>query len=209
LISRPDRVQVWASRLWANDFPPVCVMSGRPAETWRKFKFATPPGWAYLLLLLVCAGGVGFIAYAIAIAAVAERASGYLPMTRSSSRTVTLAFWVPTGLLVACVVTWAMAAIIGWSSTDPNISTLGGVSFGVGFLLLAGGLAGRLIIAPFLRPRGKVKAVAPGQTDRLVELRNVHPNFVAALNQVYQANAAQRAAMRAPASGPPLSPGSI
>lgn len=184
-------------------------MSGRPAETWRKFKFVTPPGWAYWLLLLVCAGGLGFIAYAIAIAAVSERASGFLPMTRSSSRTVTLAFWIPSGLLIAWVVAWIVAAIIGWSSTNPSVSTIGGISFGVGFLLLAAGLAGRLVVAPRLRPRGKVRVIAPGQTDRLVELRNLHPNFVAALNHVYEARAAQYAAMRTPASAPPLSPGSI
>ena len=51
--SRPDRVQIWASQLAANDFPPVCAMTGRPAETWRKFRFATPPDWAYALLALV------------------------------------------------------------------------------------------------------------------------------------------------------------
>jgi len=64
------------------------------------------------LLLLVCAGGLGFIAYAIAMAAVAERASGYLPLTRSSSRTVTLAFWVPTGLLIAWVAAWAALGLL-------------------------------------------------------------------------------------------------
>jgi hypothetical protein len=178
-------------------------MSGRPAETWKRFKFVTAPGWAYSLLLLVCAGGLGFIAYAIAMAAVAERASGYLPLTRSSSRTVTLAFWVPTGLLIAWVAAWVLTAALAWSTTDPNVTTIAWVCFGLGFFFLAAGLAGRLIIAPSVRPRGKVMGMAPGQNDRLVELRNVHPNFVAALNQVYQA----RAARYAP-SALPLQPGS-
>ena len=163
----------------------------------------TPPAWAYALLLLVCAGGLGFIAYAIAMAAVAERASGYLPLTRSSSRTVTLAFWVPTSLLIAWVAAWVLTVALAWSTTDPNVRTLAWVCFGLGFLLLAAGFAGRLIIAPLLRPRGKVMGMAPGQNDRLVELRNVHPNFVAALNQLYQA----RAAPYSP-SAPPLLPGS-
>jgi len=208
LINRPDRVQVWASQLWANDFPPVCAMSGRPAETWKRFKFVTAPTWAYWLLLLVCAGGLGFIAYAIATAAVAQRASGYLPLTRASSRTATLAFWVPTGLLIAWIVAWAVAAGIGFSSTDPNVSAMGGVSFGLGFLFLGTGLVGRLIVAPFLRPRAKVMEMTPAQNDRIVELRNVHPNFVAALNQVYQSRSARYAAMSAPGSVP-LPPGSI
>jgi hypothetical protein len=178
-------------------------MSGRPAETWKRFKFVTAPAWAYSLLLLVCAGGLGFIAYAIAMAAVAERASGYLPLTRSSSRTVTLAFWVPTGLLIAWVATWALTAALAWSTTDPNVTTIAWICFGLGFFFLAAGFAGRLIIAPSLRPRGKVMGMAPGQNDRLVELRNVHPNFVAALNQVYQARAAQYAP-----NVPPLQAGS-
>jgi hypothetical protein len=198
-----DRVQVWASQLWSNDFPPVCAMSGRPAETWKRFKFVTSPAWAYSLLLLVCAGGLGFIAYAIATAAVAERASGYLPLTRSSSRTVTLAFWVPTGLLIAWVAAWVLTAALAWSTTDPNVTTIAWVCFGLGFFFLAAGFAGRLIIAPLLRPRGKVMGMAPGQNDRLVELRNVHPTFVAALNQVSQARAAQYAR-----GAPPLQPGS-
>ena len=144
----------------------------------------TPPTWAYSLLLLVCAGGLGFIAYAIAIAAVAERARGYLPLTRSSSRTVALSFWLPTGLLLAWVAAWVLTVILAWTTTDPNVTTIAWVSFGLGFLFLAAGLAGRLLISPFIRPQGKVRPMAPGQNDRIVELRNVHPNFVAAVNQV-------------------------
>ena len=144
----------------------------------------TPPTWAYWLLLLICAGGLGFIAYAIAIAAVAERASGYLPLTRSSSCTVTFAFWIPTALLIAWIAAWALTVGLAWTTTDPNVTTLAWVSFGLGFLFLAAGLAGRLLISPFIRPRGKVMVMAPGQFDRIVELRNVHPNFVSAVNQV-------------------------
>jgi hypothetical protein len=184
-------VQVWASRLLANDFPPVCAMSGRPAETWRRFSFVTPPMWAYWLLLLICAGGLGFIAYAIAIAAVAERASGYLPLTRSSSRTVTLAFWVPTGLLIAWVAAWVLTVVLALTTTDPNVTTVAWISFGLGFLFLAAGLVGRLLIAPFIRPRGKVMPMAPGSNDRIVELRNVHPDFVSAVNEVQRAQAAR------------------
>ena len=159
-------------------------MSGRPAETWKKFSFVTPPTWAYSLLVLICAGGLGLIAYAIAIAAVAERASGYLPLTRSSSRTVTLAFWVPTGLLIAWIAAWALTVVLAWTTTNPNVTTVAWVSFGLGFLFLAAGLAGRLLISPLIRPRGKVMPLAPGFNDRIVELRNVHPNFVRAVIQV-------------------------
>ncbi|TMC91495.1 MAG: hypothetical protein E6J12_05000, partial [Chloroflexi bacterium] len=91
--NRADRVQIWASQLAANDFPPVCAMTGRPAETWRKFRFATPPDWAYALLALVVLGGIGIIAYAIVIASISRRASGYLPLTKRSRFLLNLYIW--------------------------------------------------------------------------------------------------------------------
>jgi hypothetical protein len=183
------KVQVWASQLWANDFPPVCAITGRPAETWKKFKFATPPDWTYALLILVCLGGLGFIAFTIVVAVVSQRASGFLPLTRSSSRTVTLAFWTPLVLLIAWVVCWVIAAIFGFSSNDPTASVIAGTSFWVGVLFLAAGMIGRLVVTPLISPRAKVKELEPGQTDRIVELRNVHPLFVAAVLQRQQASA--------------------
>jgi hypothetical protein len=187
------KVQVWASQLWANDFPPVCAMTGRPAETWKRFKFATPPDWTYALLILVCLGGLGFIAFTIVVAVVSQRASGFLPLTRSSSRTATLAFWIPLALLIAWVVFWAIAAIFGFTSNDPTASTIAGVSFWLGVFFLAAGMIGRLVVTPLISPRAKVRELAPGQADRIVELRNVHPLFVAAVLRRQQASASQYA----------------
>jgi predicted transporter len=187
------KVQIWASQLWANDFPPVCAMTGRPAETWKKFKFATPPDWTYALLILTCVGGLGFIAFTIVVAAVSERASGFLPLTRSSGRIVTLAFWIPLAFLIAWPVLWAVAATFAFSSNDPTASAIAGVSFWLGVLFLVAGLVGRLVVTPLTSPRAKVMELAPGQTDRIVELRNVHPLFVAAVLQRQQASASQYA----------------
>jgi hypothetical protein len=181
------KVQVWASQLWANDFPPVCAMTGRPAETWRKFKFATPPDWAYALLILVCLGGLGFIAFAIVMTLVAQRASGYLPLTRSASRTVSLALWIPIGLLIAGPVAWVIAIIASASSSDQ----VAAVFLWLGILFLLAGLVGRLLVTRLVCPRAKVREAAPGQTDRIVELRNVHPLFVAAVLERQQARAGQ------------------
>ena len=105
-----DRVQVWASQLAANDFPPVCAVTGAPVETWRKFRFSTPPPWAYAFLGLIALG-------------------------------------------------------------------------------------------PLVSIRAKV-TMQPGYYDKLVELRNVHPAFVAAVNQMHQARMAQQAAMQPPANIP-------
>ena len=179
-------------------------MTGRPAETWKKFKFATPPSWAYALLILVCLGGLGVIAFAIVMAIVAERASGYLPLTKSSSRTVSLAFWIPIGLLIAWPFSWAIAVVFS-SSSDSTSSTIAAVFFWLGFLFFGAGLVGRLLITRLVAPRAKVFPVAPGQTDRIVELRNVHPMFVAAVSQRQHAVPPQLA----PAPQPPYLPGPI
>jgi predicted transporter len=168
-------------------------MTGRPAETWKKFKFATPPDWTYALLILVCLGGLGFIVFTIVVAAVSQRASGFLPLTRSSSRTVALAFWIPIALLIAWVVSWVIAAIFGFSSNDPTASAIAGAFFWLGLFFLAAGMIGRFVVTPLISPRAKVREMAPGHTDRIVELRNVHPLFVAAVLQRQQASALQYA----------------
>jgi branched-subunit amino acid transport protein AzlD len=211
ISTRPDRVQVWASQLAANDFPPVCAMTGRPAETWRKFRFSTPPDWSYALYVLVICGGVGLVLGAVVVAAVAQRASGFLPLTRDSSRVVFLARWVPAGLIAVALVLCAVvviAALANVDSGDPNASTLAGLLFLGGVFALALGLVGRLVTSPLISPRAKVRQ-PPGYYDKLVELRNVHPAFVAAVNQIHQARVAQYASIQAQPIAPPLAPGSI
>lgn len=113
----PDRVQIWSSQLAANDFPPVCAMTGRPAETWRRFRFATVPGWVYALLVLACVGLVGVVAFAIVRESTARRASGYLPLTRASKRNMALATWLPAGTVLFAIALLISAAVVGISGT--------------------------------------------------------------------------------------------
>ncbi len=61
-----------------------------------------------------------------------------------------------------------------------------------------------LLIRPAIGPRVKVLEQQPGQYDKLVELRNVHPAFVAAVNQMHAARAANSAAMAARPTPPSL-----
>lgn len=187
-------VQVWSSQLAANDFPPVCAMTGRQAETWRKFTFSTPPVWAYALLVLVCLGLLGLIVAGAIIYAVSGRASGHLPLTRGSSRAIGLATWIPLGLilgsfgLMSAVVA---AAIANVDAGDANAATIGGVLFLLAGFALILGLIGRLVIMPLVGPRGKVHPLQPGYYDRLVLVSNVNPAFVAAVQQHQHARAAQ------------------
>lgn len=205
LVSQ-DRVQIWAAQLAANDFPPVCAMTGAPAETWRKFRFATAPAWAYVLLLLVCTG-VGLLIIAVLMWAVSYRATGYLPLTRASRRKLTLATWIPIGLIVLTFVLWIAAAIVGLGSNDPTASTIAGVLLIVGILTVIAGVAGRLVISRIAGPRAKVMERQAGQYDQVVELRNVHPAFVMAVNQLHSARASHYASLTGDPNRP-LLPGS-
>jgi hypothetical protein len=174
MIVPPDRVLVWSSQLRANDFPPVCAMTGQPAETWKKFSFASAPWWTFFFGLLVRA-------------LVAQRANGYLPLTRASARTLALVTWGSFGLILLTGLLW----IVGVVGVD-----VGGVFFvfmSLGVVTFFMGATGLLIVRPLIGPSAKVMAQQMGQYDSLVELRRVHPVFVMAVRQHQQARAAQRA----------------
>lgn len=188
MIAQPNQVRVWAAQLEHNDFPPVCAMTGRPAETWRKFNFSTPPAWTYALLLLVCLGGIGIIVFAVVVYAVSEKASGHLPLTRQSNLTVALTQWIPAALLIAWPVTWVLGFVFA-SSPDSNGEFA--VFFFLGLFLMVAGLVGRLVVKPMISPRGKVQALQPGYYDRLVEISNVSPAFTAAVHRQQQQRAPQ------------------
>lgn len=160
-------------------------MTGRPAETWRKFNFRTPPAWTYALLVLVCIGLIGIIVFGIVVSLVSARASGHLPMTRSSRRLADLGLWVPIVLIFGSFALWTgqvVAATANLDAGDANAGSFGAVLFLVGFLMILGGLVGRLVVTPLIVPRARVSE-QPGYYDKLVELRNVHPAFVAAVQQ--------------------------
>ena len=188
MSGHPTQVRIWAGQLAHSDFPPVCAMTGRPAEKWRKFKFSTPPTWTYALLLLVCLGGIGLIVFGLIVYLVSEKASGYLPLTRDSDRTAALVKWIPIGLLIAWPVTWVLGFVFG-SSPDSGSTFV--VFFLLGLFFLVIGLIGRLVATPMICPRAKVRAVQPGYADRLVELTNVSPAFALAVLQLQQHRAAQ------------------
>ncbi len=189
MVNRPDRVQIWASQLEANDFPPVCAMTGRPGEVWRKFKFSTPPTWVYALLILVCIGGLGIILYAVIVTLVSQKASGQLPLTKASRNRLNAYIGVVVALLPASFVLFFAGLAVG-SNNDSTSSAIWIVLVITGLLLFVLFVVGALARSLF-GPRGKVMEPQPGQLDRLVELRNVHPAFVAAIQQQHAARMAQ------------------
>jgi hypothetical protein len=109
-------VQVWSSQLAANDFPPVCAMTGAPAETSHKFSFSTTPAWAVALLPLVC---LGLLPLFLGLYLVSRRASGRLPLTRASRRRVALGSWIPAGLiLISLLLGFAALVVFGATSSS-------------------------------------------------------------------------------------------
>lgn len=155
-------------------------MTGRRADVWRRFKFVTVPAWVYLLLVLFIFAGFGIIVHLVVRHALAQRARGYLPLSRLASRVVTIAVWFPIGIvaLAAVVLVVGVAAAANDSS-----SPIGGKLFLFSIVLLVGGLLVRQLFQSFLFPRAKVNAPMPGYGDRVLEMRHLHPNFVAAVRR--------------------------
>jgi len=203
LGSAPDRVVVWAAQLAAGDFPPVCAMTGLPAETRRKFSFKTVPGWAHASGALAFTG-LGLLAPVVEEAAT-RRASGYLPLTRASRRKLMLLEVVSLSLLAFMFVVW-MVALIFSGTSDQTSSAIAGILFVLGWLCLLGFIVG-LVVRPRIGPRGTVIGRPSSYHDNLVELRHVHPAFVAAVNQMQTARAAHYAALQT-GPGIPTLPGS-
>ena len=191
MIVQPDRVQIWASQLAANDFPGVCAMSGQPAETWKKFSFTTPPSWVYALLILVCAGGLGIVLFAVINYVVSQKAAGHLPLTRASKRTVDLVVWVAAGLAIAWLVAWIAAAAIAFTTTDEGLTTIAVILFWLGLLLVVAAVVVRQVVSRLVLPQARVFEPQPGYLDKVVELRNLHPNFVQAVQHLQASRLAQ------------------
>lgn len=170
-------VKVWRSQLAANDFPPVCAMSGAAAETWRKFDFADSPWWAFFL------GGI------VLSTLTARRATGYLPLTRASAKSIGLVRWSPIAPVGLMLVFWATAAAawaIGPTGATPSAIV---AYFGLfGSFFMVGAIVAFLLTHRF-GPRGYVMAPRPGEYEHIVELSNVHAAFVSAVVELQERRA--------------------
>jgi hypothetical protein len=183
---------VSSSQLAAGDFPPVCVMTGAPAETWRKFRFSTPPAWAIVFIFLVCVGGLGFLVTIPLTYLVGRHASGTLPLTRASVRRLGLLMRIGILLTVVGLVLLLIAVTV--VTRNPLVGILFVVSFDFGALALAFGVplveVGLQMEWPLIGSRAKVMRRQPGQTDRFIELQGVHPAFMTAVREIQQARGA-------------------
>ena len=205
MSERPDRVLVWRSQLVANDFPPVCAMTGATAQTWRKFRFVTAPAWAYALLVLICTG-IGLLPIFIVMRIVSRTASGHLPLTNASAQKLRTVTSIAVALFLLMLVFWAVGIFVPSvaGSDNPTANTIAGLAFFLGLLSGLAGVTVWLLVKPRFGPGGRVMATQPGHNDNIVQLSRLHPAFVAAVQQHQQARAAQHQA--APPSIPPPPP---
>lgn len=94
--------------------------------------------------------------------------------------------------MIGTVALWIAAAIVASTSNDPTGQISGWIVIFSALTLLSG-IVGLLVVRPMVGPRARVLEQQPGYYDKLVELRNVHPAFVAALNQMHALRAGQYA----------------
>jgi len=167
MVSRPDVLRIWARQLEVGDFPPVCAVTGLPADTWRRFRIWKP--WSRA----------------------APRADGHLPMTASAAKVIA-GLEIAFGFLGPAILLNAASFFIARAyRNDPDLSAIA-LTFGIiGLLLTAVGLTGLVIRRYFVGPLGDIQEAPPGYSDRVIEIHRVHPAFVAATNQMYAARAAQ------------------
>lgn len=198
MTGRPDRVSVWAIQLRSRDFPPVCAMSGKPADVWGRFRFVTSPRWAWALHLLAFTG-VGLIPVLVISAAVARRARGWLPLTRASRRKLRAVVGTSIALFAGgiAVAIWGLGAILFAPALQGPHVDLGSHLVLIGFAGFVIGGVGLAVVKPRFGPQGHVFVRWERDLGHLVELRNVHPLFVMAVHQVQH----ERAGLHAPRSG--------
>jgi hypothetical protein len=168
-------------------------MTGEPAETWRKFRFHSAPAWSIVFIFLICVG-IGFFLSATLMYVVSRRASGYLPLTFASTHRLALVTRVAVALIGVSIAIGVLAALLA-SRNDLGTSVAALMLFNVGILVFVFGSVvlqtGLQITYPLFGPRARVMKLEPGQAGPLVELRNVHPAFVTAVNEMHAAPAAQ------------------
>ena len=121
----------------------------------------------------------------LAAALTARRAAGYLPLTKTSARNLRLMTWGLVALLPLAVLLWTTAAFVQSGTVAFAL-----VVFGMAALLVA--VLGLGIVRRLYAPTGKVLEPQPGYYQSLVELNNVHPAFVSAVQQLQQMRAQQR-----------------
>lgn len=192
MVNPSVRLRVWASQLAADDFPPVCVYSGEPADAWWKFRPFSTYVWARPFLFLLLLFVVGFVVDGPLAYLLARRASGHLPMQSKYARRLRMLPRVSAAILAAGVV--MLVAALHAPLNNVVLGLAGILAFTVAPIVILIGLLGvqlglQVAWNP-MAPRARVYKRRPGDPDRIVEISNVHPAFVAAAQAMYSSRSA-------------------
>jgi hypothetical protein len=155
--------------MWARDFetgnlPPVCAISGKPAQCWQKFGFRSTPRQAEIPVAAMHLLGSPLAALVEDL--VALRAKGNLPLTRGMRRVVRIARLAPALLLV-------VGLVLTFSWDIWHSGTVEAIGFGLFVFAIPTGMVANWRI----EPHGSLRRI---NGILILKLTNVHPNFAAA-----------------------------
>jgi hypothetical protein len=168
----PGTVAIWATDLETWTLPRVSVISGRPAEDWVTITYRTAPMEARVVSSAVAA-------------MVATSVRCHLPVTRSEKTSIQLVRWFPR-VLVLLVLVSIFGGCAECSLTPPDWSGVGAFLFLLGCLALVPALLLWKFVPDLAVPRATVYETPP-YGAKLVELRNVSPAFIQAVEQLHLA----------------------
>ena len=139
-----------------------------------------------MLLLLF---GVGFVLTGPLGYVLSRRAGGHLPMKAKYARRLSMVPWISAAILALGVV-MALAGLL-MPIDNLALGLVGVLLLSASIFVLLVGVVGLQIGLQVawnpLAPRDRIFERKPGDADRIIEISNVHPAFVAAAQQMYAA----------------------
>ncbi len=124
----------------------------------------------------------GIAAYLIAWFGLAPKASGHLPLTHASAVRLAAALWITVALASVGVALMGVGLVVG-NTLEPVRSRIGLWILIVGAVTMVTALAA-VFVRPLLGPGARVYKPKPGESDRVIELKRLHPAFVKALTDM-------------------------
>lgn len=141
--------------------PPVCAMTGDPAEEYVRITFTSTPGWTWILLLF------GILPFLIARAFSKTRVVGLVPMSDAALRRARSFNWIVGGLFGV----GALILVLGMASDLSALAVAGTTAIAAAALIAMIGWA-------FVWPAGRV-------AGDVVSFSSVDPRFAQEVDRWY------------------------
>ena len=167
----------WAEDLKAGRLPHVSPISGQPSERSRRYHFRTGTTLSWVLGVIGVAF-CGLLPGVIMFILLAHRASGPLFLTADELRSIRVKQAITWGLLLLGLVFFIASYALSANANAPT-----GLLFLLALVCVLAFVVCLLVVLPRVGPKATVREAAPGRLT--VELRNIHPAFAAAVQQMY------------------------